>query len=236
VVAPLFNHYTPLPDTPLKQQILSLARANEVPADAFQVMDESSRSPRLAAGMSGFLGTEQISLSDNLLNQGSPDEVLAVVGHEMGHYVMGHTLRMVLLFGLVILAGFGFVALGFRQATDLFGGNWQVRQPDDVAGLPLIVALMSIFLFLAMPVTNSITRAAESEADLFGVNAVRKPDAFASLVLKLSNYRKLDPGPVEEAIFFDHPSGKNRIAMMMAWKAEHIRDLDIRDSVRDNPH
>jgi STE24 endopeptidase len=235
-VAPLFNHYSPLPETPLKQQILSLARANGVPADTVWVVDESRQSSRISANVSGFLGTTQISLNDNLLNQGTPDEVLAVVGHEMGHYVLGHTLRLVLLFGLVILAGFGFVALGFRYATDLFGGNWQVRQPDDVAGLPLIVALMSIFMFLATPVTNSISRVAEREADLFGVNAVRKPDAFASVVLKLSSYRKLDPGPVEEAIFFDHPSGKNRIAMMMNWKAEHIRDTDIRDTVRDNPH
>jgi STE24 endopeptidase len=235
-VAPLFNHYSALPETPLKQQILSLARANGVPADTVWVDDESRQSSRISANVSGFLGTTQITLNDNLLNQGTPDEVLAVVGHEMGHYVLGHTLRMVLLFGLVILVGFGFVALGFRYATDLFGGNWQVRQPDDVAGLPLIVALMSIFMFLATPVTNSITRTTEKEADLFGVNAVRKPDAFASVVLKLSPYRKLDPGPVEEAIFFDHPSGRNRIAMMMNWKAEHIRDPDIRDSVRDNPH
>jgi STE24 endopeptidase len=236
VVAPLFNHYSPLPETPLKQQILSLARANGVPADTVWVADESRQSSRISANVSGFLGTPQISLNDNLLNQGTPDEVLAVVGHEMGHYVLGHTLRMVLLFGLVILVGFGFVALGFRYATDLFGGNWQVRQPDDVAGLPLIVALMSIFFFLTMPVTNSITRATEREADLFGVNAVRKPDAFASVVLKLSSYRKLDPGAIEDAVFFDHPSGKSRIAMLMNWKAEHIRDPDIRDTVRDNPH
>ena len=120
-----------------------------------------------------------------------------------------------LLLGLVIIAGFGFVAWGFRLATDLFGGNWQVRQPDDIAGLPLLVALMSIFLFLATPVTNSIVRTTEQQADIFGVNAVRKPDAFASVVLKLSTYRKLDPGPMEETIFYDHPSGRSRIAAMM---------------------
>jgi len=236
VVAPLYNHYSPLPDTPLKQQILALARANHVPADTVWVVDESRRSPRISANVSGFLGTTRISLNDNLLNQGTPDEVLAVVGHELGHYVLGHIMRLVLLFALLILAGFGFVAVGFRYATELFGESWRVRQPDDLAGLPLLVALMSIFIFLAMPVTNSITRATEREADLFGVNAARKPDAFASVVLKLSPYRKLDPNPIEETIFFDHPSGKNRISMMMSWKAQHIRDTDIRDTVRDNPH
>jgi STE24 endopeptidase len=98
------------------------------------------------------------------------------------------------------------------------------------------VALMSIFLFLVTPVTNSVVRTTEREADLFGVNAVRKPDAFASVSLKLSRDRKIDPGSTEEAVYFDQPSAKSRVAMMMRWKAEHVRDLDIRDSVRDNPH
>jgi STE24 endopeptidase len=235
-IAPLFNHYAPLPDSPLNQQILSLARANGVPADRLWVVDESAQSVRPTAHVTGFLGTTRITLSDNLLKQATPDEVLAVMGREIGHYEMGHTLRMVLLFGLVILVGFGFVALVFRFATGIFGGNWQVRQPDDVAGLPLIVALMSIFLFLVTPVTNSIVRTTEREADLFGVNAVRKPDAFASVALKLSHDRKVDPGSTEETVYFDQPSARGRIAMMMRWKAEHIRDLDIRDTVRDNPH
>lgn len=235
-IAPLFNHYAPLPDSPLTQQILSLARANGVPADRLWVADASAQSSRLTANVTGFLGTTRITLSDNLLAHATPDEVLAVMGREIGHYEMGHTLRMVLLFGLVILVGFGFVALAFRFATGIFGGNWQVRQPDDVAGLPLIVALMSIFLFLVTPVTNSIVRTTEREADLFGVNAVRKPDAFASMALKLSRDVKLDPDSTEETVYFDHPSGKSRISMMMRWKAEHIRDLDIRDTVRDNPH
>ena len=230
-VAPLFNHYSPLPDSPLKQDILSLARANGVPADNVWLVDESRQSDRISANVSGFLGTTRISLNDNLLNKASHDEVLAVLGHEMGHYVMDHTTRLMLLLGLVMIAGFGFAAWGFGFATGIFGGNWQVRAPSDIAGLPLLVALMSIFLFLATPLTNSIVRTTEQQADIFGVNAVRKPDAFASVVLKLSSYRKLDPGPIEEAIFYDHPSGRSRIAAMMRWKKEHIRDPDIRDSV-----
>ena len=235
VIQPLFNHYSPLPDSPLKSDILALARANGVPAESVWLVDESRQSNRISANVSGFLGTTRISLNDNLLNQGTHDEVLAVLGHEMGHYVMDHTTRLLLLLGLVMIAGFAFVAWGFRFAIALFGGNWQVRQPDDIAGLPLLVALMSIFLFLATPVTNSIARTTEEQADIFGVNAVRKPDAFASMVLKLSTYRKLDPAPWEEVIFYDHPSGRRRIAAMMQWKKEHIGDADIRDSVPGNP-
>jgi len=148
----------------------------------------------------------------------------------MGHYVLGHTTRLLLLMGLVAIAGFGFMAIGFSWSTAWFGGAWQVREVSDIAGLPLLIAWGSFFLFLATPVTNTIVRTIESQADLFGVNAVRKPDAFATVALKLSSYRKLDPGAWEEAIFYDHPSGRTRIHTMMVWKKEHIGDLDIRET------
>ena len=228
-VAPLFNHYSPLPDGKLKSDIQSLARANGVPADNVWLVDASRQSKRISANVSGFLGTTRISLNDNLLNQGTHDEVMAVMGHELGHYVLGHTTRL-LLMGLVAIAGFAFMAWGFGWSTAWFGGAWQVREVTDVAGLPLLAAWGMIFLFLATPVTNTIVRTTEQQADIFGVNAVRKPDAFASVTLKLSTYRKLDPGPWEEAIFYDHPSGRTRIHTMMAWKKEHIGDLDVRET------
>src|SRR5258706_588056 len=127
-ISPLFNHYSPLPESPLKAKILSLARANDVPVDNVWLVDASRQSNRVSANVSGFLGTARISLNDNLLKQGSPDEVLAIMGHEMGHYVMGHVTREILLDGLVILLGFAFVHWGFLFACELFGGQWQVRK------------------------------------------------------------------------------------------------------------
>jgi STE24 endopeptidase len=231
-IAPLFNHYTPLPGGPVKARILSLARANDVPAENVWLVDASRQTNRISANVSGFLGTTRITLNDNLLKQSSPDEVLAVMGHEIGHYTMGHTVRLLLLMGLVTLVGFAFVNAGFLAACDVFGGQWQVRKVSDVAGLPLLAALSAIFLFLATPVINSISRTTEFQADLFGLNAVRKPDAFASVMLKLSTYRKLEPGPWEEVIFFSHPSGRTRIETAMHWKKEHIADSDIRDTAK----
>jgi STE24 endopeptidase len=231
-IAPLYNHYSPLPDGPLRAQILSLARANDVPAGNVWLVDASRQSNRVSANVSGFLGTTRISLNDNLLKQGTSDEVLAVMGHEMGHYVMGHVTRGILMDGLVIILGFGFANWGYLLMVEFFGGQWQVRKISDVAGLPLLAALASFYFFLATPVTNSITRTAEYQADLFGLNAVRKPDAFASVMLKLSTYRKLEPGAWEEAIFYDHPSGRTRIETAMRWKKEHITDPDIRDTAK----
>lgn len=230
-IAPLFNQYSPLPDGPLKAQILSLARANHVPTDNVWLMDASRQSGRISANVPGVMGTARIALTDNLLKQ-KPDEVLAVMGHEMGHYVMGHTIRQLLLTGLVTLAGFAFVHWAFQIACDIFGGQWQVRKASDVAGLPLLAALSAIYFFLATPVTNSIARTAEAQADIFGLNAVRKPDAFANVILKLSATRKLEAGALEETVFFDHPSGRTRIERALRWKKEHIADSDIRGSAK----
>lgn len=228
-VAPMFNHYAPLPESGMRQAIQSMARANGIPADNIYIVDESRQSTRISANVSGFLGTTRISLNDNLLNDCTPSEVLSVMGHEMGHYVMNHVGILLTWFGLLILVGFVFVDRAYRGLTNLFGGNWDVRTIGDPAGLPLIVALFSVFFLLATPLTNTIIRTHEIQADIFGLNTVRQPDAFATVALKLSDYRKLDPSPWEEFVFYDHPSGRTRIWEAMRWKAEHLNDPDILD-------
>jgi Peptidase family M48 len=99
---------------------------------------------------------------------------------------------------------------------------WQgIRGITDVAVLPLAVIGLSVYLFLATPVTNTISRTMEFEADMYGLNAARQPDGEANVDMMLGEYRKLEPGPVEEFIFFDHPSGRTRITAAMRWKAEY---------------
>ncbi|HEY4124104.1 MAG TPA: M48 family metallopeptidase [Rhizomicrobium sp.] len=227
-LAPLFNHYQPLPDGPVKQQILSLARANGVPATNVYEFDASRQSNRISANVSGLFGTTQISVTDNLLTRGTPSEAKAILGHEVGHYVMNHVLVNLLWFAIVFVIGFWFADRIFRLLTGLFGGNWDVRTVEDPAGLPALYAAFTIYMFFATPFVNTIIRTQEAQADIFGVNAAREPDAFATSVLKLSEYRKLEPSPLEEWVFFDHPSGRSRISMMMRWKAEHINDPDIK--------
>ncbi len=227
-IAPLFNNYQPLPETPLKAKILSLARANGIPATNVYEFDASRQSKRISANVSGFMGTTRISLNDNLMKRCTPAEIEAVLGHEMGHYVLDHAALLLTWLGLVILAGFLFVDWGFRGLVGVFGGNWDVRSIDDPAGLPVLSALLTFFFLLATPVTNTISRTAEAQADIFGLNAARQPDAFATVTLKLSEYRKLDPTPLEEFVFYDHPSGRTRIFGAMRWKAEHLSDSDIK--------
>ena len=227
-VAPLFNTYTPLPDSPVKQSILAMAKANGVPVDNVYTFDASRQSDRISANVSGLFGTTRISLTDNLMKRATPAEVEAVLGHEIGHYVLGHTYTGLLWIALVIVVGFWFLNFSFRFLTAIFGGNWDVRQIDDPAGLPVLYAVGMVYLLLATPALNTISRNIEAQADIFGLNAARQPDGFATIALKLSEYRKLDPTPLEEFVFYDHPSGRSRIAMAMQWKAQHLRDPDIR--------
>ena len=105
--------FTISPDSAMKSTILSMARANGIPADNVYIFDASRQSNRISANVSGFLGTTRISLTDNLLNDCTPSEVLAVLGHEMGHYVMNHIAILLTWFGLLALVGFAFVDWAF---------------------------------------------------------------------------------------------------------------------------
>jgi STE24 endopeptidase len=227
-VAPAFNDYKQLPDSQLRRDIVQLADANGIPDKNIYVYDASKQNNKVGANVSGLFGTTQISMTDTLIKQGSPQMVKAVLGHEMGHYVLRHQIILLTWIGLLILVAFAFVNWAFQLLTDIFGGNWDVRTIDDPAGLPVLMAAASIFFLVASPVQNTIIRTTEAQADIFGLNAARQPDGFAQAALKVSNYRKLEPSPLEEFIFYDHPSGRSRIHMAMQWKAAHINDPDIK--------
>ncbi len=219
---PLFNKYTRLPDSTLKREILSLARANGIPATDVYEVNASRQSKRVSANVSGFLGTERITLNDNLLNRCSPQAILSVMGHEMGHYVMHHILNAI-LFALIMLAIlFGILRWALERGLRWRGEHWQVRGIGDTAVLPLAALIVITVSFLTTPIGNSFTRMQEYEADIFGLNAARQPDGEAEVDLLLGEYRKLNPGPLEEAVFFDHPSGRTRIYAAMRWKAENL--------------
>jgi STE24 endopeptidase len=219
-IAPLFNEYKPMREGPLKEEILAMARANGIPADNVYEFNASKQSKRISANVSGFLGTTRISLNDNLLDRGTPAEVRAVMAHEIGHYVLGHMYEIILTLTVLAAVAFIFIDIGFGTLHAVFGRLWGVRDFGDTAGLPIIVIMISLFGMLSTPLTNSITRANEAEADIFGLNAAREPDGFATIALKLAEYRKLDPSAWEEMVFYTHPSARSRIYMAMQWKAE----------------
>jgi STE24 endopeptidase len=222
-ISPLFNKYTRLEDPRIRDPILSMARANGIPATEVYVEDASRQTTRVSAYVAGFLGTERIVLNDNLLKRCSLEEIEATMGHEMGHYVLHHAYKGAIFFGVVIVVGFAYLRAASNWALSRWGGKWGARGVGDTAALPLFALLLLIFFFVLTPITNTYSRSDEYEADIFGLNASGQPDGEAEVDLKLGEYRKLDPGPVEEFIFYDHPSGRSRIYAAMRWKAEHLR-------------
>jgi STE24 endopeptidase len=220
---PLFNKVTKLDDPKVTQPILSLARANGIPAhDVFEV-DASRQTTRMSANVSGFGKTMRITLNDNLLRRGSPEEIQSVMGHEMGHYVLHHIYKDVLFIFVVTVAFFALLKWGLQYSLVRWGEKWGVQGITDPAVIPLVFLIATIFFFILTPISNTETRTNEAEADMFGLNASRQPDGFAQAAIHLGEYRKMNPGPVEEWIFFDHPSGRNRIYRAMRWKAENLQ-------------
>lgn len=221
VIAPLFNDYQPLPPGEVRESILALAQETGVPADDVFWFNASKQTKRISANVSGLGGTARIALNDNLLNGTSLPEIRAVMAHEMGHYKLNHGIK--LAFGMTLALGIGYLAVNyaFARFQRRHGERWGIRDLADPAGLPLAFAIFVVVMFLLTPVTSSMTRAAEHQADAFGLDAAKEPHGFASVAMRLSTYRKLEPGALEEVVFFDHPSGRARVERSMQWLAEH---------------
>jgi STE24 endopeptidase len=223
-LAPIFNQYTVVTDETVRGPILRMAHANGIAASDIYQFDASRQSNRVSANVSGLFGTERISLNDNLLKRCTLPEIEAVLGHEMGHYVLHHAAKGVFFGAVALLLVFAVLRFGFDRVRARFSQRWKVTGIDDPAGLPLLALLATLYGFVLTPVFNNVSRTDEAEADIFGVNTSRQPDGMAQVALKLAEYRKLDPGPIEEILFYDHPSGRARIYMAMQWKAEHLGD------------
>jgi len=209
-----------------------MARANGIPANDVYEFDASRQSNRVSANVSGFAGTMRIALNDNLLKRCTLPEIETTMGHEMGHYVLNHEYKGLVITGVIIVIAFAFLNWGIGYALARWGTAWDIRGITDVAVLPLGAILLYFFFFITTPVNNTVSRTMEYEADMYGLNAAQQPDGEANVDMMLGEYRKLDPGPVEEFIFFDHPSGRTRITAAMRWKAEHPESASAEEMSR----
>ncbi len=221
-IEPIFNKYKPLDDPAVRDPILAMARANQIPVDHGNQFDASKQTTRVSANVSGAFGVANINLNDNLLKRCSLAEIRQVMAHEMGHYVLNHVYKLLLEFSVLIVVSAFFVKMVFDALLRRFGARWRVGGIGDPAGFPVLALILAVFGLLGTPVFNSIIRETEGEADSFGIDTSREPDGFAQSAIKLGQYRKMDPGAVEEFVFFDHPSGRARIRKAMDWKAAHL--------------
>ena len=221
-IEPLFNSITPLKDGPDKQAILSMARANGVPANDVFVRDASRQGNLLNAHVSGIGGTARIILDDNTIAKTPRPEFELVMAHEMGHYVLAHIPKGIVFDTLVMGLGFVFIGWGSNRLIARYGRRWHVGGLGDSAAMPVFWGLLLLWGFVSLPILNSISREQETEADNYGINASQQPLGLAEFIIRDSDAGKLDPSPVEKWLFYDHPSARDRIHAAMQWRAEHL--------------
>ena len=218
-IDPLFNRYEPAPSGPVRDAVVALAKANGVPSDRIFIYDGSRQSNRYTANVSGLFGGARIAMSDVMFKKDADiAEVRAVVGHEMGHYVLGHVWRNLIFFSALAFVCFFLIDRLFPTAVRLLSGQG-VKGLSDPAGYPVLGALIVVLGVVGNPLAASFSRWAEVESDRFSLERAREPDGLARALVKTIEYRAATPGRLEETLFYTHPSVGSRVRMAMDWKA-----------------
>ena len=220
VFDPLFNKFTTLHDAALRTDILALAERADIPARDVYEVDMSTKTRKVNAYMTGFGSSQRIVLWDTTLKQMSRDEILFVMGHEMGHYVLHHIWK-----GLAWVAAGSFAVLWLtawfaRALLARFGGRWNVHAAGDLAAIPLLFAVLMWVNYLGAPVANAISRGVEHEADVFALEITHDNDAGARSFLKLAEGNRSDPEPAGwvKLLLFTHPPLGDRIRFALDYE------------------
>jgi Zn-dependent protease with chaperone function len=224
-IDPIFNKFTPLPDQDLKRTILDMAHRNGIAADDVFEMDASTRSVHDNAYVTGVLGTERIVLYDVLLQSYTPDEVAYVMGHEMGHYVLHHLWKGLALAVALIVSGFYFVDRSMRYAVARWSARTGLTTVGEIATLPLLLLIVTAFMFVTLPIQSAYSRHLESAADQFGLRTVAHPEAAPDSFRKMAARNLSDPDPpaLIEWFLYSHPSIGKRIRSAEAYLAARQR-------------
>lgn len=217
-IEPLFNSYKPVPEGPVRVALLKMADEAKIPHDRLFVFDGSRQSNNFTANVSGAFGSARIAISDVALGKASLEEVKAVTGHEVGHYVLGHVWRSVGVISVLAILLFFLADRLFGRFAHFLGSTAKLEDP---VGFPVLIFIMSVFGLIASPIMNGMTRTAESAADAYSLRTVNLPDALASALVKTAEYRDPRPNPLAEALFYSHPSVERRVRAAMDWKADH---------------
>lgn len=221
VIEPIFNTYTPAPNGPVRDAVVTLAKQTGTPSDKIFIYDGSKQSDRYTANVSGLFGTARVAMSDTMFKKGADlAEVRGVVGHEMGHYVRAHILWTVGILVVLSVLAFWLTDRLYPVAHRLLRAD-RVGDISDPAGLPVLALVLAFLGVLGTPAFATMTRTMEADADHFSLVHANEPDGLSKALIKTAEYRAPSPSAVEEFLFYDHPSVENRIRRAMEWKATH---------------
>jgi STE24 endopeptidase len=218
LVQPLFNKYEPVPPGPVRDAVVQMAQRAGIPPEKVYMYNGSRQSNNFTANAGGVGSTARVAISDVALKNASLDEVRAVTGHEIGHYVLKHSWYGLIFFSLMAIVLFWLSDLTFPRFARAFGSSAGIADPR---GVPVLFFIVSLFSLLALPFLNTFARTLESQADRYSLETENRPDALSTALVKTAEYRYPRPNPIEEFLFYDHPSVERRVLAAMEWKATH---------------
>ncbi len=220
-IDPLFNTFTPLEQTEWKDhqpRVRALIDKAKVPVQEILVMNASRQSNHSNAYFTGFGSTRRIVLYDTLLKNHTEAEIESILAHELGHWRQDHIVKGIVLGTLAALLGFFVLDRCLRAAMGR--GPWNLQSIADPAGLPLVLLLMNLGGWVAMPIGNAVSRYFERQADHASLELAGQTEAFIAAELKLAKVNKSNvaPAPWNVWLFSSHPPTVERIRMAREWK------------------
>ena len=218
LIEPLFNKYEPVPPGQVRDAVVAMAGRAGVPPERVFMFNGSRQSNNFTANAGGVGSTARVAISDVALGKASLDEVRAVTGHEIGHYVLKHTWYGILFYSIAAIILFWIADRTFPWFARRFGSSAGLAEPR---GVPVLIFMVSLFGLLTLPIFNTFSRWVETQADGYSLETENRPDALSTALVKTAEYRYPRPGKLEEIVFYDHPSVEARVRRAMEWKAAH---------------
>jgi STE24 endopeptidase len=228
VIEPLYFKFTPLassePELAANIERMTVRAGTPIPQDRIFEMNASAKLKELNAYVTGLGASKRVVVWDTTIRRMSGDEVLFVTGHEMGHYVLGHVLNGILFACAVLLF---FLNLAYRLLHWMlarWGKTWAIRGPADLASLPVLIVLLTVFGFLFTPISNAYSRHLEHQADQFGLEVIHGliPDApvvaaHAFQILGEVDLEEPRPSTPVKVWFYNHPPLDERMRFAQSY-------------------
>jgi Zn-dependent protease with chaperone function len=218
LIEPLFNKYEPVPEGQVRDAVVGMAGRAGIPSDKVYMFNGSRQSNNFTANAGGVGSTARVAISDVAFKNATLDEVRAVTGHEIGHYVLKHTWWGILFFSVLVVLFLWLADRLYPRFARAFGTDAPISDPR---GIPVLLFLVSFLGLLASPLSNTFSRALETQADQYSLRTENRPDALSTSLVKTAEYRYPRPSAIEEFVFYDHPSVERRVHRAMEWKAAH---------------
>src|SRR5215831_1546532 len=216
VLFPIFYKFAPLENEDLKARLVRLSERAGTRVRGVYQWKLSEKSKKANAALTGLGTTRRIIVADTLLDNYSPEEIEAVLAHELGHHVHRHILKSIAVQAGLTLVGFWAANWVLHYAVDRLH---MFETLSDFANLPLLILVATVLSFLVLPALNAYSRFNERQADRYAFRSIPSVEPFISSMNKLAqqNLAERSPSRVVEWFFYSHPSVSRRVAAAAAW-------------------